>query len=91
MKSIFLAGGFAGFALALIAGITAGREPDLVLRDAAIACLVGAWVFRWFWSVVVKAMTEMVAARRAAAEAEAESQAAANATPVKPLVQPRTR
>jgi hypothetical protein len=53
MKFAFLAGGFLGFALVALAGFTAGRSADLVLRDAALACLVGALVLRWFWSVVI--------------------------------------
>lgn len=64
MKFVFLAGGFVGFALAAVAGLGAGRDAAPVLRDAAIGCLVGALLFRWFWSVVVKAMAETVERRR---------------------------
>jgi hypothetical protein len=71
MKFIFLAGGFAGFVLTTLAGLLAGRAPDLVLRDGAIGCLVGALLFRWFWSVFVNALTEAVTAKRAAAAAAA--------------------
>ena len=78
MKFVFLAGGFAGFLLTLLTGFLAGRAPDLVLRDAAFGCLAGALLFRWFWSVFVKALTEAVAVKRAAAEAAA---AAAEAAP----------
>lgn len=81
MKFAFLAGGFAGFALAVAAGFSAGREADLVLRDAAIACLVGALLFRWFWSVVVNAFGETVALKRAAAEAQPAPKAAAVPAP----------
>ena len=69
MKFMFLAGGFAGFILAGAAGLSADRAYDLVLRDAALGCLAGALLFRWFWSVVVKAITETLTARRAAARA----------------------
>ncbi|MFA5263321.1 MAG: hypothetical protein WC378_05805 [Opitutaceae bacterium] len=75
MKSIFLAGGFAGFSIASITGIIAGREPDLVLRDSAIACIACAFLFRWFWMVLVRALTEAVTAKRAAVAA-AEAAAA---------------
>jgi len=75
MKFIFLAGGFAGFFLTLLTGFIAGRAPDLVLRDSAFGCLAGALLFRWFWSVFVKALTEAVAIRRAAAEAAAAAAA----------------
>jgi hypothetical protein len=64
MKFVFLAGGFVGFALAAVAGLGAGRDAALVLRDAAVGCLVGALLFRWFWSVVVKALAETVERRR---------------------------
>ena len=76
MKFVFLAGGLAGFLLAGAAGLSAGRAYDLVLRDAALGCLGGALLFRWFWSVLVKALTDTVSARRAA---ERASQAAAPA------------
>ena len=58
MKFAFLVGGFTGFALVTVAGFTAGRAADLVLRDAALGCLAGALLFRWFWSVVIRAFTE---------------------------------
>ena len=83
MKAVFLAGGFAGFALAAIAGFTAGRSIDLVLRDAALGCLAGALLFRWFWSVLVKSLSDTVHLRRASAVAAAAASAAEPA-PVKP-------
>lgn len=79
MQFIFLAGGFAGFALTSVTGLISGREPDLVLRDAAIGCLVGALVFRWFWNVLVKALTEALKAKRAADAAAAAAAEAAHA------------
>lgn len=82
MKFVFLAGGFVGFALVGLAGLGAGRDAALVLRDAAIGCLVGALLFRWFWSVVVKALAETVERRRQeAAAAEAKSAPASLSTP----------
>ena len=45
MKFAFLVGGFTGFALVTVAGFTAGRAADLVLRDAALGCLAGALLF----------------------------------------------
>ena len=84
MKFAFLVGGFTGFALVTVAGFTAGRAADLVLRDAALGCLAGALLFRWFWSVVIRAFTETMTLKRVAAEAEEEAQAAAKANPVGP-------
>lgn len=78
MKFIFLTGGFAGFALTAATGFLVGREPDLVLRDSAIASIVCAFLFKWFWRVFVKALTEAVTAKRAAdAATEAAAQAQA--------------
>ena len=79
MQFIFLAGGFAGFALTAATGLLSGREPDLVLRDATIGCLAGALLFRWFWSVLVKALTEALKVKRAADAAAAEAAEAAQA------------
>lgn len=71
MRFIFLTGGFVGFALTALTGFLSDREPDLVFRDAAIASIVSAFVFRWFWSVCTKSLTEAVRAKRAADEAAA--------------------
>jgi formate/nitrite transporter FocA (FNT family) len=69
MKLMFLTGGFVGFALTALTGVIADRDLNLVLRDSAIGCLIGALLFRWFWSVLVGTMRETVAikARQAAA------------------------
>ncbi len=79
MRSLFLAGGFAGFALCALAGVVAGRAPDLILRDAAIGCLVGALLLRWFWQVLLGGFQETLKARRRAAE-EAAAAAQQNAS-----------
>jgi divalent metal cation (Fe/Co/Zn/Cd) transporter len=81
MKFVFLTGGFIGFALSAIAGLSAGREAGLVLRDAAIGCLVGALLFRWFWSVVVKSLADTLERRRAEAKAAEAAPAAVPAAP----------
>ncbi len=77
MKAFVLGSGAVGFAAVTFAGVSAGRLPELVLRDAALACLATAVVGRWFWGVLDRAFAETVAARRAAAEAaEAAAEAA---------------
>ncbi len=50
MKFIFLSGGFAGFLIAASTSYWLGHEADRVLFDAAIGCLAGALLFRWFIS-----------------------------------------
>lgn len=69
MKYVVLSSGAFGFLLVAVAGFTAERPVDLVLRDAALACLATAFLGRWFWGVLDRAFAETVATRRAAAEA----------------------
>ncbi len=78
MRFVFLTFGFLGFALVALAGFSAHRAPDLVLRDAAIGCVVAALLGRWFWRVLQNAAIQTANARRAAAEAAAEAEAAQN-------------
>ena len=76
MKFIFLLGGFAGFTLTAAASYYAGHAPDRVFLDAAVGCLCGALLFRWFWTVLVGGIREVILQRHAAVTA-----AAAAATP----------
>jgi hypothetical protein len=69
MKYAVLSSGAFGFVVVAVAGFTAERPADLVLRDAALACLATAFLGRWFWGVLDRAFAETVTARRAAAEA----------------------
>lgn len=69
MKYVVLSSGAFGFLLVAVAGFTAERPADLVLRDAALACLATAFLGRWFWSTLDRAFSETLTARRAAAEA----------------------
>lgn len=76
MKFIFLLGGAAGFSLVAAVGCVAGHAADRVLFDAAAGCLVGALLFRWFWTVVVRAIRETVLHRREQAAAASAPTAA---------------
>lgn len=71
MKFVFLSGGFAGFLVAASASLLAGHPADRVLFDGAVGCLVGALLFRWFWTVLVRGIRETIIARNAAAAATA--------------------
>lgn len=82
MRFIFLCGGFLGFSIVMIAGLLADRPMDLVLRDAALGCLFGACVLRWFWTIFLSALAVAVKNKRAARAAQEEAAAAAKATPV---------
>lgn len=69
MKFVFIAGGFAGFLAGTGASYWVGHQPDRIFFDGAAGCLVGALLFRWFWSVLVRGIQETVLARNAAATA----------------------
>ncbi|MEY2878938.1 MAG: hypothetical protein RLZZ15_1318 [Verrucomicrobiota bacterium] len=71
MKFVFLLGGFAGFTLTALAGYLADHGADRVFFDAAVGCLCGALLFRWFWTVLVRGMREVMVQRHAAAAATA--------------------
>jgi hypothetical protein len=73
MKFVFLAGGLSGFVLAAAAGYWADRSADRILLDAAIGCLFGALLFRWFWTVLVGGIRETILIRHAATTAAAET------------------
>jgi hypothetical protein len=77
MKFIFLAGGFSGFLVTAFASFWADHEPDRVLFDGAVGCLVGALLFRWFWTVLVGGIRETIQIRNAATTAAAAATAAA--------------
>ncbi len=86
MKFVFLAGGFAGFTLAAASGWSAGRAADRILLDAALGCLAGALLFRWFWTILVGGIRETILARHAeavrlAAETEGKTPAPAGTVP----------
>ena len=69
MRSIFLTGGFAGFLSAGLTSYWVGHQPDRILFDGAVGCLVGAMLFRWFWTVLVRGIRETILLRHAAATA----------------------
>lgn len=83
MKFIFLAGGLAGFLATAGASYLADHQPDRVFFDGAVGCLVGALLFRWFWTVLVHGMRETILARHAASTAAAAEAAPAPANPPK--------
>ena len=64
-------GGALGFVLAAAAGWLADRTPDRILLDAALGCLVGALLFRWFWTVLLRGLRETILTRQKAAAAAA--------------------
>ena len=63
MKFVFLFGGLLGFTLGLITSWLLDHAPDRVFLDAAVCCLVGAILFRWFWTIVLAGLRDTVVAR----------------------------
>jgi len=82
MRFAFLLSGAFGFFLVAAVGLGSGRDLEPVLRDAAVACLLAAFVGRWFWQGLETAFARTLADRHAALEAaEAEAAASAAAAP----------
>ncbi len=71
MKFVFLLGGFAGLLVTGGASYAAHHQADRILFDAAVGCLVGALLFRWFWTVLVRGIREIILQRHAVATAAA--------------------
>jgi hypothetical protein len=69
MRFVFLAGGFAGFLLTGGCSLYAGHEGNRVFLDAAVGCLCGAILFRWFWTVLLHGVRDSRAHAAAAAAA----------------------
>lgn len=67
MKFIFISGGLAGFLAAGSGSLWAGNIAERVFLDAAVGCLAGALLFRWFWTVLVHGIRQTILARHAAA------------------------
>lgn len=73
MRFIFLLGGMLGFAIAGAASWRADSGAGRIFFDAACGCLVGALLFRWFWTVLLGGLRETVHARHRAAQAAAQT------------------
>jgi hypothetical protein len=73
MKFVFLLGGFSGLLVTGAASYAADHAADRILFDAAVGCLSGALLFRWFWTVLVRGIRETILQRHAAATATAKS------------------
>jgi hypothetical protein len=89
MRFIFLIGGFVGFLLVSVTGVMADRNIDLVLRDAAIAALAGALLFRWFWAIFVKLLSQAVRSKRETRQAAEDAAAAAAKAAANAAIKPR--
>ena len=63
MKFVFLLGGLLGFSLGLLVSWLLDHAPDRIFLDASVCCLVGAVLFRWFWTIVLAGLRDTVVAR----------------------------
>ncbi len=63
MKFVFLFGGLLGFSVALVTSWLLDHSADRVFLDASVGCLVGAVLFRWFWTIVLAGLRDTVVAR----------------------------
>ena len=79
MRFVFLLGGFAGFISGGAASYYAGHQANRMFFDAAVGCLAGALLFRWFWTVLVDGIRQTILARHAALAAPAPPAAPAAA------------
>ncbi len=75
MRFVFLAGGFAGFLITGGCSFYAGHEGNRIFFDAAVGCMCGALLFRWFWTVLLHGVRDSQLSR-------AHSAAAAATTPI---------
>jgi len=71
MRFIFLFGGTLGFLLAAATSWQTDHAPDRILLAGAFGCLVGALLFRWLWTVLLRGLRETLLVRREAATAAA--------------------
>lgn len=67
MRFVFLCGGALGFSVSALSGWLADRSADRILLDSAVGCLVGALLFRWLWSVLLRGLRETILIRQKAA------------------------
>ncbi len=77
MKYFQLTGGFLGFLLVLVSGFYAGNSSVVVLRDACVASVVGALLFRILHSAFASGIRAHLLDRsRSRVEAAEESEEA---------------
>jgi hypothetical protein len=82
MRFVFLLGGISGFGLAGGASYFAGHGADRVFLDAAVGCLCGAVLFRWFWRILIRGFRETIVQRQAAKPATGPATPAFAAAPI---------
>lgn len=64
MRFAFLLGGVAGFCVGAGTTILTGVSSDRVFLDGAIGCLVGGFLARWFWGVLIACFRDLLLVRQ---------------------------
>jgi hypothetical protein len=67
MRFIFLSGGALGFTVAAATSWLSESSPSRLLLNAAVGCLAGGLLFRWFWTVLLRGLRETILHRQKAA------------------------
>lgn len=69
MRFIFLTGGVLGFSVAAATSWLNDSSPSRLLLNAAVGCLAGGLLFRWFWTVLLRGLRDTIMNRQKAAAA----------------------
>ncbi len=78
-KYFIIVGGFIGFSAGFLISLSAGSDATYALRDAAICCCAGAFLFRIGSQFINASIAEL--AQQKAYDAAAKENAAKEATP----------
>ena len=76
MKYFLLIGGFSGFLIAFAAGVAAENDLSIVLRNAMVGCMCGAFLLRGFRMLLMHQIKQSTPAQT---EPELETAEAATA------------
>jgi hypothetical protein len=76
MKYFLLIGGFSGFLIAFAAGLAAENDLSVVLRNAMVGCMCGAFLLRGFRMLLMHQIRQSTPAAEPEAPLE-EAEAAA--------------
>lgn len=84
MKFVVLIGGLVGLVVTGTASLLAKHAHDRVFFDAAVGCLTGALLLRWFWRVLVKGVAETLTLKNAEAEEKRQAEEKAKKAALEP-------
>ena len=76
-KFLIVLGGFSGFTLAFFGGFFVGNDIPTVLRNASIACVVGAFLMKGFSQLLISQIMQASRSKQQQAQIRAQEEAAA--------------